>query len=147
MTWIKFLHIATLSLWCGALLYLPALVHSCGQARQAGTASTPTLPATLPRHVFTLFATPMALLAIISGSLLFTGVIDPRAEQPAVPVWLMAKLLLVAGMVVCHAFTGWLVQRHEAGQYQAMGMLCHGLMAFSAALIVGVLWLVLATPL
>ncbi|WP_111656181.1 CopD family protein [Isoalcanivorax indicus] len=147
MPWIKILHIATLSLWCGALLYLPALIHSCGRVCQTGDATSPVLPRALPRSVYTLFATPVALLAIISGSLLFTGVVDPQADSPALPLWLLAKLLLVAGMVVCHALNGWLIQRHEAGDLRAMALLCHALMAVSALLIVGVLWLVLATPL
>ena len=147
MPWLKVLHIATLSLWCGALLYMPALIMAQARSATTNEAAPLDIGQGLPRAVYTLFATPMALLAIISGSLLFVGVLNPDDPTRDFPAWLLVKLLLVAGMVVCHALNGWLIQRSEQMQLKGLGIFGYGAMTLSAVLIVGVLWLVLATPL
>ncbi|MBZ2188340.1 CopD family protein [Alcanivorax sp. JB21] len=163
MPWLKILHITTLGIWCGALLYLPALIAACDRAQrgtQAADAALVTSPG-LPRRFFTLVATPAALLAIISGSLLFAGVLDIRVTSltqhdslPSFPAWLLAKLLLVAGMVLCHAFCGWLIQRSElhaadatAGASRTLTLLCALTASLTTLLILLVLYLVLAKPL
>ena len=103
MPLLKLLHFATLICWCGALLYLPALIA-------AGTRCSDDLfyrdHAHLTRVGFTLIATPAALLAIGSGTLLLLQ--DERFGN-----WLIIKLSRVAGMVLCHALCGTLVLRIE----------------------------------
>src|SRR5690606_40905463 len=68
MPLLNLLHFAALLCWCGALLYLPALIA-------AGTRRGDSLfyrdHAHLTRMAFTLIATPAALLAIGSGTALF----------------------------------------------------------------------------
>lgn len=136
MPLLKLLHFIALICWCGALLYLPALIA-------AGTRSTEVLfyrdHAHLTRMVFTLVATPAALLAIGSGTLLFVreSVFDP---------WLILKLSAVAGMVLCHALCGVLILRIERTPEQAIGRQCLGIGALTVALIAATLWLVLAKP-
>ena len=98
-------------------LYLPALIA-------AGTRSSDTLlyrdHAHLTRMVFTLVATPAALLAIGTGTLLFVreSVFDP---------WLILKLSAVAGMVLCHALCGVLILRIERTPERAIGRECLGI--------------------
>ena len=163
MPWLKILHITTLGIWCGALLYLPALIVACDRARRGVQAVDAVLAASpgLPRRFFTLVATPAALLAIISGSLLFAGVLELRATPstqheglPPFPAWLLVKLLLVVGMVFCHAFCGWLIQRSElhaadatAGASRTLPLLCALTASLTTLLILLVLYLVLAKPL
>lgn len=136
MPLLKLFHFIALIGWCGALLYLPALIA-------AGTRSNDALfyrdHAHLTRMVFTLVATPAALLAIGSGTALF---VRESIFQP----WLILKLTVVAGMVLCHAFCGVLILRIERFPERAIGRECLVTGVLLAALIVTALWLVLAKP-
>lgn len=108
MLWILVLHICALLLWCAALLYLPVLVAGL-HARRADMDETLALRRpfnTLERFVFTHLATPAALVAIMSGTLVFV-------LNRSVDAWLMVKLTLVVGLVVCHTLAGLLVLRAE----------------------------------
>lgn len=122
--------------WCGALLYLPAMIA-------AGTRSSDELfyrdHAHLTRTVFNLLATPAALLAIGSGTALFLreAIFDP---------WLILKLSTVAGMVLCHALCGLLILRIERAAEPALRRNCLLIGLLLSALIGATLWLVLAKP-
>ncbi|HTN30004.1 MAG TPA: CopD family protein [Pseudomonas sp.] len=136
MPWLKLLHFAALLCWCGSLLYLPALIASGAQGSHPRLHPETDYPV---RVVFTHFATPAALLAIGSGTLLFL-----LAGEWA--GWLVVKLAAVAGMALCHALCGVLVLRLERQPERALAVECIGL-GGGAALLVGVtLWLVLAKP-
>jgi len=136
MPLLKLLHFAALLCWCGALLYLPALIA-------AGTRRSDSLfyrdHAHLTRMVLTLVATPAALLAIGSGTALFLR--DAIFEG-----WLIVKLTTVAGMVLCHAWCGVLILRVERAPEQSIDLRC-GLIGVAAMLLIAAtLWLVLAKP-
>lgn len=136
MPLLKLLHFTALICWCGTLLYLPALIA-------AGTRSSETLfyrdHAHLTRMVFTLIATPSALVAIGSGTALFMRdlIFDP---------WLIVKLTAVAGMVMCHALCGVLVLRIERYPERTLTRQCVLISVLTVALITATLWLVLAKP-
>lgn len=147
MLWLLVLHIITMLFWCAALLYLPALVAGIegGVANMTGERRH---FHTLERFLFTHVATPFALAAIISGTLVF--MIDGTTAP-----WLIAKLTLVTAMVVCHALVGLLVLRSEAtialDDSQASGQKslrpwCLLLAAVVTLLIVAIFWVVLAKP-
>lgn len=136
MPLLKLLHFMTLISWCGALLYLPAMIA-------AGTRSSEALfyrdHAHLTRMVFNLVATPAALLAIGSGTALFLS-------GALFDAWLIVKLTTVTGMVVCHALCGVLILRIERVPEPAVGRECL-LIGILVAVLIGVtLWLVLAKP-
>lgn len=136
MPLVKMLHIAALICWCGTLLYLPALVA-------AGTRRTEELfyrdHAHLTRMVFTHLATPAALIAIISGSVLFFmyGLFE---------LWLIFKLAAVTGLVLCHALFGVLILRIERTPERPIAVECTAMGIFVIAFIGVTLWLVLAKP-
>lgn len=136
MPLLKLLHFMALIGWCGALLYLPAMIA-------AGTRSSDELfyrdHAHLTRTVFNLIATPAALLAIGSGTALFLreSIFDP---------WLIVKLTTVAGMVLCHALCGVLILRIERAAKPALRRDCLLIALLLSALIGATLWLVLAKP-
>lgn len=134
MPWLLVLHIAALLVWCGALLYLPALIA-------AGRAGEPFAPAAeaLPRAFFTRLATPAALLTIASGTLLFLG-------RGVHGVWLMLKLSAVTLMVGCHVLLGVLILRLENDPRRPLARRCAALGLLAALAIGAVLWLVLARP-
>jgi uncharacterized membrane protein len=135
MILLKLLHFATLICWCGSLLYLPALIAS--SARQNGALAG----ASLNRSIFTLIATPAALLAIGSGSALFL-------QEQRFGNWLVAKLTLVALLVCGHALCGVLLLRAERYPHDAALTLPGSLLgAVLTLLVAAILWLVLAKPL
>jgi len=138
MPWIKFLHIAALVSWCGVLLYLPALLFQLARPERVAQGVSPGAPP-LPRLLYNGLASPVALLAIASGTLLFLlhGLTGP---------WLVLKLLAVCVMVLAHGLCGWLLLRLE--QERPRGVVAGSLLAGSVAglAMLAVVGLVLAKP-
>ncbi|QOR37841.1 hypothetical protein HNO52_04475 [Billgrantia diversa] len=137
MPWIKILHIATLVCWCAALLYLPAMLLA--GARSRGTSSFDLPVPIILRFVFTHIATPFALLAIVSGTVLF--IVGQIAAS-----WLVLKLAAVSGMVLCHVLCGGLIVRLEQERLRGLVVASALIAIVSAALMLVVLVLVLSTP-
>jgi protoporphyrinogen IX oxidase len=138
MLWLLVLHIMALLFWAVGLLYLPLLLAASG----AGHAELTRLPSrhdSVARFVFTHIATPAALLAIITGTLVFLA-------GRTVSFWLIAKLSVVTLLVICHVVAGLLVLRAEdetaqplrRGYWILAGVLC--------LLMTTILWIVLAKP-
>lgn len=134
MPWLKMLHVAAIICWCGLLLYLPALIAQSGGRVAAGDAPTPAWH--MSHRLFTLVATPVALLAIGSG----TAIIF--VEQPLAG-WLVLKLAAVTAMVGCHALAGLLIVRLEHRPDEGVAHHCAALALVSLGLILAVAWLVL----
>ncbi|MFO7648834.1 CopD family protein [Halomonas campaniensis] len=138
MPWFKFLHIIALVSWCGLLLYLPALLRQLARPEPLAQGFSPGAPP-LPRLLFNGLASPVALLAIASGTLLFLlhGVVD---------TWLVLKLLAVSVMVLAHGLCGWLLLRLEQGRPRGVAagsLLTAGVAGVAMLAVVG---LVLAKP-
>jgi len=138
MPWIKFLHIVALVSWCGLLLYLTALLCQLARPERLAQGFSPGAPP-LPRLLYNSLASPAALLAIASGSLLFLlhGLTGP---------WLVLKLLAVSVMVLAHGLCGWLLLRLEHDHPR--GVVAGSLLAGGAAglAMLAVVDLVLAKP-
>lgn len=137
LVWMLAFHITGLVVWCGALLYLPALVVASGSRAQDTTLRRGAT--SLNRVVFTTVATPAALFAIVTGSLLF---LFGRTSG----VWLILKLTAVTGMVICHVLYGVLILRQERNPRASALAPCLLVGSLSIALIGAALWLVLAKP-
>ncbi|MGQ4878772.1 CopD family protein [Billgrantia sp. LNSP4103-1] len=137
MPWIKVLHIATLLCWCASLLYLPAMLLAGARSREGSSFDIP-VPVLL-RFLFTHVATPFALLAIMSGTLLF--IVGQLTGG-----WLVLKLTAVSGMVVCHVLCGALIVRLERERKRFLVPASGLVAATSAALMLTVLVLVLSKP-
>lgn len=139
MPWLLLLHIGTLLCWCGALLYLPALIVA-SHREQAPFANTPDGQRDMPRAVYTLVATPAALCAIGTGTLVFLvyGIIEP---------WLLLKLALVTLLVGGHILLGLLVGRAEKQSPPVLALYPSLLTLLLAVVMVAIVWLVLAKPL
>lgn len=133
---IKLIHFAALLVWCGTLLYLPPLLAA--EARPAAGGAGFSQPRVL-RQMFTLAASPAAILAIGSGSILFVGV-------SSLAPWLILKLSAVALLVLCHALFGVLVLRAEQGRTARLARLSAMLGLAAVLLVALILWLVLAKP-
>lgn len=137
MPWLKVLHIVAIAIWCGLLLYLPAMVATNSQSRPYLTDELD--GHAFARHVFTLAATPAALLAIFTGTLLF--LIDTNIAG-----WMIMKLIVVTGLVLCHTICGFLVLRAERHPDRSRAKFSIGLAVAMSAFMISILWLVLARP-
>lgn len=134
---LKLVHFAALLLWCGTLLYLPALIAAGTQRERSAFYRD---HAHVMRLVFTLVASPAAVLAIASGTALFAG-------AAALAPWLILKLSAVGLMVVGHALCGVLILKIESQPERRIRFWCAALGGSMTLLVGAVLWLVLAKPL
>ena len=138
MPWLKLLHISAVVVWCGALLYLPALIAAATTAPSAARDVQPRW-SSLPRRVFIGLATPAALLAIVSGTLIFVS-------QGLLAPWLIFKLGGVGLLVLGHGACGLLVLRSERGQRRGVRLACQGILILTVLCLLGIAWLVLRKP-
>lgn len=132
MPWLKVLHLAAVTLWCAALLYLPLAL---GAARDGDRLAQHRVL----RLLYTSVATPAALVAIASGTLIFLW------QGPLAP-WLVVKLALVALVVLMHAGVGLLVLRSERAGSPAHCRSCSAVFGASLLALSAAAWLVLAKP-
>lgn len=131
--WILLLHISAVICWCGSLLYLPALIAGTFSVNEEQSHQALTI------KVFSRFATPAALIAIVSGTALFlTGGIIDR--------WLILKLTLVVTLVLCHALTGWILIRTEQAPDKNFTLPCVAIGITAAISIPAIVWIVLTKP-
>lgn len=135
MLWMLTIHIAALLAWCAGLLCLPALLASDRAWTEAGELHRPFDG--VERFVYTHLATPAALAAIMSGTAVF--LLDRTVEA-----WLVVKLTLVTGLVVCHVLTGMLVLRLESAETVRLKLWSRLVGAAALAVIGAILWVVLA---
>lgn len=137
---LKAFHLAALICWCGGLLYLPAVIAAAA-SRSPALEGEGEPGERLPRRLFVALVTPAALLAIVSGTLMFM-------LQGNVALWLGAKLAAVAGIVLSHAACGALILKieREEGAARPCGRRCGALFAAAAGFMGAALWLVLAKP-
>lgn len=135
MNWLLLLHIAAMLCWCGSLLYLPAVVS--GTVRQKNNIEMENKK--ISKLIFTLILTPAALITIISGTLVFVA-------MKTTDLWLIMKLTLVTGLVICHALNGWLIMKTDTLPPKIINFYCRLCSGFSILLMIAIFWLVLAKP-
>jgi protoporphyrinogen IX oxidase len=98
MVWLLFLHIGGLVIWGAALTVLLLLMSrkNSDDLQRSGDGDI------LERLFFTRLASPAGLVAIGSGTLIF--IVNRQLDS-----WLLLKLTLVTGLVVCHVTAGMLI--------------------------------------
>jgi putative membrane protein len=138
MIWFLGLHIMALLIWCATLLYLPALIAGI-HTRQIAISEPDNKYGSVARFLFTFISTPAALLAIISGTLVF--LIDHTVE-----VWLIAKLTLVVALTVSHTFAGLLLLHTQDRNLKPIQNWCKLLSGIVSVLMIAIVWIVLAKP-
>jgi len=136
MIWVKFLHIAALSMWLAALFCLPALLVS---HRQAGENHKFARIRRTSRFVYLLIASPAACVAVASGTaLLFIS----DARHP----WMYLKLLAVGILIFCHYRFGSLVSNLQDTDARLPTIKARIFATFATLAALGALWFVLAKP-
>ncbi|HEY0923568.1 CopD family protein [Rheinheimera pacifica] len=135
MVWLLFMHICALVIWAAALLILPLLIHHSKTqlVEAAGKGDA------VDRLWFTRLASPVALLAIVSGTAIF-------AVSRNFDSWLLVKLTLVTALVVCHVLAGLLILYRKREHATAVGAKCSTLFAAILLLLLGIIVLVLVKP-
>jgi protoporphyrinogen IX oxidase len=135
--WLKVVHFVTLLTWAGSLFYLPALL-----AAHPRTVAGPDFVRLrlMTRFTYLVVASPAAILAIISGSLLIVvaGVHGG---------WLVLKLAAVALMAAFHIACGYLVAAFRSHPVNHSAAALASLVVVPALLVPIVFYLVLGKPL
>ncbi|MEX0604470.1 MAG: CopD family protein [Marinobacter sp.] len=142
MNWLLVLHIVALLFWTALLVYLPALLAGTVYTASSSVADIEDSVAAregLPRLVFTHIATPVALLSIIAGTLVFV-------VHYNIGIWLVVKLSLVVLLVINHTLLGVLIMRAEAANGKPVRRWCLVSALVTCILIAAILWAVLAKP-
>lgn len=141
MHWVLLFHISALLCWCGTLLYLPTLIGKIANQKPIFSIapSNNYSQKDIPRIVFTLILSPIALVTIISGTILFI-------QMKTIAIWLIVKLTLVSGLAICHVLNGLLILRMEENPGKPERFTCLSLTTATLLLIIGILCLVLAKP-
>jgi protoporphyrinogen IX oxidase len=136
---VKSLHIAALAVWCAGLIALPVILQAYARRPEVQTQAGFAEFRLLSHRAYTRLVTPAAVIAIAAGTALIF------MESLRAP-WLVAKLGVVAGMVLIHAWLGHLIGR--AGEGAGRFRLPSPLPALAGAILLmgATLWLVLAKP-
>jgi uncharacterized membrane protein len=136
MMWLKFIHIAALSIWVAGLLYLPALLLAHRRVDDAQDFARVRMAS---RLAYLGLVSPAAFVAIAAGgALLFVS--------DALHPWMFVKLVVVGALVVAHMQYGHLVAKLAERDVHASRLrlkLIEGAVLVSAAV---VLLLVLGKP-
>ncbi len=135
--WAMMAHIITLGIWSAALLVLAGL-YATAPDRMLGAAVQQ--HRIMCRYVFVMVASPAAILAIFTGSVL-------AVLRGATGEWLLAKLAFVTLLVMYHTYCGKLLDAQGMESQRAQPQRRHPLLiAVPVLLIIAIFVLVLAKP-
>lgn len=143
--WVLSLHILTLSVWTASAIYVPLLLlnqsrlQSSRHTTDAVFNHTPRGIDSMARFVFTHIATPIAIISITAGTVVF--LINQSHH-----FWLLAKLTLVTFLCIVQALLGLLIIRAERGNYKHMSLFCWLAITAFAVLMISIVWIVLGKP-
>lgn len=136
MAWAKGLHIVSVVFWSASLIYLPMLM--AGHSPRLSDPEYLRLHG-MVRNLYVWIASPFAILAIVSGTVLI-----PLREVTA--PWFAAKLLFVAALAIIHARCGVILAKQSHSAERANARVRVMRIVLPIVLFPCVLWLVLAKP-
>lgn len=112
MLWLKALHLISMVCWFSGLFYLPRLfVYHCEVKPDEVTAYDRFCK--MERRLYWGITTPSGVLTIFFG----VGLVHAFHYQwSALPHWLMAKLVLVATLIIFHLYCGKWVKKFKLRQ-------------------------------
>ncbi len=134
--WLKFLHIAAISMWAATLVSLPALYAQRAYVRDQQALYS---LQRLVRFCYVGVGSPAAFLAILTGTALIFF-------QQTFELWFTLKLCLIGIMVVVHVVTGLVIIRlfNEGEVYPVWRFV--SATAITAATVSAIIFIVLAKP-
>jgi len=107
MLWVKALHIIFVTSWFAGLFYLPRLFVNHAMIEDDATKAR----LALMEHKLYRFMLPLAVLALGFGGWLWLGYGISGG-------WLHAKLVLVLGLIIYHAYCGKIMRDFKTGKNQ-----------------------------
>ncbi|PZO00961.1 MAG: hypothetical protein DCF30_08565 [Hyphomicrobiales bacterium] len=133
---LKFLHIASLAVWCAGLLLLPILLQRADDPVREGEAARMRIFA---HNAYNFCISPAAVIATIAGgALLFARwVFEP---------WMFAKLVQIGGLIVLHTYLGQCVATLGERGYVRPALPPVLLLAIGLGIMGTILFTVLAKP-
>lgn len=136
ITLFKFIHIATILIWCAGLIALPIMLarHKLDDAQDRYAAIR-----LFTHYAYTRVVTPAAVVAVAAGTVLIF------LRDLYFP-WFFAKLVAVGALVVLHALIGNIVVRMGEKQGDTVAPRPFIPVALLLAVIVVILLLVLGKP-
>lgn len=135
--WAMMAHIITLGTWSAALLVLAGLYAAAPEPHERAAVQRHRV---MCRYVFVMLASPAAILAIVTGSVLVV-------LRGAPGDWLLAKLAFVTLLVMYHAYCGKLLDAQGMESSRARPRRRHPLLiAVPVLLILAIFLLVLGKP-
>lgn len=135
-TLLKFIHLATIAVWSGGLLVLPLLFW---QRRKVADIDELEQLHRITRFVYVVMTSPAAVVAVGSGTALIF-------LQTTFNEWFSLKMVLVGAMVMLHVLAGLTLASVFAAKGRFGALACTVLTVAYLALIVAILWVVLAKP-
>lgn len=135
MVWLLFLHIGGLVIWAAALTVLLLLMSRKNRDGLERNSDGDILE----RLFFTRLASPAGLLAILSGTVIF--IVNRQLDS-----WLLLKLTLVTGLVVCHVIAGMLILYSTRSSAPSIAGKSASLLLLVLLLLITVIGLVLVKP-
>lgn len=136
ITFVKFVHLATIALWSGGLIVLPYLFW---QRRLLATGPELDRLHRITRFVYVGLTSPAAFVAIGSGTALIF-------LQGTYREWFTIKMVLVGAMVMLHVLAGLIAVHLFAPDGRFGGRSFIALTSSYLVLIVAIIWVVLAKP-
>ncbi|MGH8429749.1 MAG: CopD family protein, partial [Solimonas sp.] len=136
ITFVKFIHLATIALWSGGLIVLPLLFW---QRRLIAVGPDLDRLHRITRFVYVGMTSPAAVVAIGSGTALIF-------LQGTFREWFTLKMALVGIMVMLHVVAGLVAIRLFAPDGRFGWRSCIALTSAYLVLIVAIIWVVLAKP-
>lgn len=135
MLFLLFLHISSLLIWAAALCILLLLIPRTATLDPAVAKQGDKLD----RLWFTRLASPAGIVAIVSGTAIFA--LDSNFNS-----WLLLKLTLVTGLVICHVAAGLLILYQQRPKAGGIAIKCAVLLAVVLMLVLSIIVLVLVKP-
>ena len=135
-TILKFVHLATIAIWSGGLIVLPFLFR---QRLQLAAGAELDQLHRVTRFVYVAMTSPAAVIAIGTGTALIF-------RQSTFHEWFTLKMVLVGAMVMLHVLAGLIAMRLflPGGRFGSRSFV--SLTTVYMAVIVGIIWVVLAKP-
>lgn len=136
MMWLKFLHIAGITVWVAGLAYLTAMLLDHRKVRDQQDFARIRMGS---RFVYMGLASPAAFIAVGAGTaLLFVS--------DALHPWMFVKLAAVGVLVFAHVNYGYILTHLADEEAEGPTLRIYGSLGMLAVSSIAILWLVLAKP-
>lgn len=138
--WVKVVHVLAVISWMAGLFYLPRIFVY--HAENIERREIPAVFKVMERRLLRAIMRPAALVAVVSGAAL----VHLGGWDTPMPVWLVLKLVLVAGMLLFHGMLEVHAARFRDGRETRTGRYFRIINEVPTVLLMGIVILVIVKP-